>query len=93
MNNPSDRPKRTRTVLLTIELCVNRAHGPFGAVEVISSLSREPWHLSKFWDLGEHGKLSSMQLNDFTAYLLAQVTEAAVTRLMVHDSFPGVLST
>lgn len=93
MAKQSDRPARNRSVLITLELCLNKGHGTFGSVEVITSLTREPWNLSKFWELGEHQKLTSLQVADLTAYVMSQVQDCAVTRIQVQDGFPGVLST
>lgn len=85
MDNPTDRPIKTRVLYTTMELCKNKTAGVFGSLELIVSAMDLPQPTYHYWPLTQDGSLDADQLTDLIAVLGKEVSQTLVTRLMVQE--------
>lgn len=83
MNSHFDRPRQTRTLYATLELCKNAAHGENGALELIVSGMHMEAPRFLYWPLDAAGSLKVSQLQDLAAALGEIANETVWTRLTV----------
>jgi hypothetical protein len=75
------RPARTRRILTTLEVCVNKKAGPYGSVELIVSNPRYEHAAFYCWPLDEHGTLLPSQFDDFTAVMYRECTDTLLLQV------------
>lgn len=85
MDHESLRPWRTRSLISTIELCINSKAGENGALELIDSTMGNEHPAYYFWPLGEAKTLASDQLRDLQTVVGRIISENVYLRVQVQE--------